>query len=233
MKKVLFAVVAVSAVVAGTVGASASSVSQFSAHLAAGTAIGQAAISAASKMALSLLGADTGFSSAANKKIADTAVQQKLTNDSQKLRSTLNADKAALKSKTSTLTVADQMASAMALQAAYKSALTSNAIASTPGNTVSYKAADGSTQSASFVLPTADVAAITAGSTATSLTGLSAYWKQAIAADSAAIKGNYDVYFMTAFSQALSANKIGCNAFNGYYSTDGATVPTFTKAGCS
>jgi len=232
MKSVLFTCSALAALIVGTTSVNAGAPSQFAAHVTASTAKGQAVVAAASKKALALVAADTNFSTLATKKIADTNAQLKLSNASQQMRTALTASKAALASKTSTLTVADKNASAALLQKAYQSALSTNAVVGTAGNTISYKSADGSMQSASFVLSSATAAVVTVGTTATSLTGLGAFWKQQIAADTAAIKGSYDVYYMSALSQVLSTDKLGCNAFNGYYSTDGASPPTFTKAGC-
>lgn len=233
MKTTLLTCAALAVLIAGTTSVNAGAPSQFQAHVATGTAIGQAAVRAANKTALRLVAADTNFSTLAKKKVADTSAQLALSNSSQKMRTTLMTSKAALSASGSTLTVADQKASAAALQSAYKSALISNAITGTAGNSISYKGADGGMQSISFVLPSNVVSVVTAGTPATSLTGLSTFWKQQLAADSAALKGSYDVYFISAFSQALSVDKVGCNAFNGYYSTDGAATPTFAKAGCA
>ncbi len=88
-------------------------------------------------------------------------------------------------------------------------------------------------QTASFVLSSATAAVVTAGTSETSLKGLSSFWKKSIEADTAALRGAYDIFYMTALSQVLSTDKIGCNAFNGYYSSDGASTPTFTKSGCA
>lgn len=233
MKTALFTCVAMAALIGGTASVNAGAPSQFQAHVTAGTAKGQAAVAAASKKALALVAADTNFSTLAKKKIADTNAQLVLSSSGQKLRTLLNKSKAELAAKDSTLTVADQKASAAALQTAYKSALTANAVSSTVGNTISYKGADGGMRDALFVMTPSAASIVTAGTTATSLTGLSTFWKQQVAADTAALKGSYDVYYISALSQVLSADKIGCNAFNGYYSTDGATPPTFAKAGCA
>ena len=233
MKLTLLTCAALAALFAGSTSAHADAASQYSFHVTTATANGQAATRAAKQKALSLVAADSNFQTLANKHISDTAAQLRLSNASQQMRTTLTNSKAALASKTSTLTVSDQKASAAALQSAYKSALMSNAVVGTAGNTISYKSADGSMQSASFVLSAPTIAIVTAGTTETSLRGLGGFWKGQIAADKAALVGSYDVYYISALSQALSTDKLGCNAFNGYYSTDGASSPTFTTAGCS
>jgi len=233
MKSTLFACAALAALMAGTTSVNAGAPSQFAGSVTAATAKGQATVSMASKKAQALVAADSAFAALAKQKIADTDAQLKLGNAAQAMRTYLNNTKAALGSKTSTLTVADRDASSALLQKAYQSALTSNAVVGTVGNTISYKSGDGSMQSASFMLSAPTIAVVTAGTTATSLTGLGNYWKQRIAADNVAINGSYNVYYMTALSQVLSTDKLGCNAFTGYYSSDGASTPSFVKSGCA
>ena len=233
MKSTLFTCAALAALVVGATSVHAGAPSQFSFHVTTATARGQAVIVSSNKKALALVAADSNFAALANKKIADTAAQLRLSNASQQMRTALNATKAALASKDSTLTVSDKNASAAALQRAYQSALTSNAVVGTAGNTIAYKSGDGSMQTASFVRSSATAAVVTAGTSETSLKGLSSFWKKSIEADTAALRGAYDIFYMTALSQVLSTDKIGCNAFNGYYSSDGASTPTFTKSGCA
>lgn len=195
---------------------------------------GQAAVRNATKRALTALSADAGFKAYVSKSVGDNAILGAAISDGQKLSTQLNKELSALKSKSSGLTPADQMAAATSLKAAYLAAQTGDATQATLGNTTTIANADGQggTHEVSFVLPSGDVAALTTGNSQTSIKGIQKYWIGTVAANNAGIVNQYSTYFVTAFSAALSADKVGCNAFTGYYSSDGASSPTYSKAGC-
>ena len=237
MASIKVAVLALAAVVSATVAgigvADAGTANQTTNLLNKASFSGQAAVRNATKRALSALSADAGFKAYASKSIGDNAVLTAAVTDGQKLTSQLNRELIALKSSTSTLSPSDQRAAATSLKAAYLAAVTGDATQSTANNTTTINNADGQgTHEVSFVLPSGDIAALTTGNSQTSVKGIQKYWQNAVSADNAGIVNQYSTYFVTAFSAALSADKVGCNAFSGYYSSDGASSPTYTKAGC-